>query len=150
MADYTVIHFFFFWCQWCNSLCAAIVDEMTEYTGQKADQIASAQTVAQQLERFVEKPQKITTEFVSFKDNITALGTASLNMNDTKLDIDYLVVSGTGVKPKKDKANFFTKSAHEIKSFVASFFVDYNSVGDVYDANSKDQVVKVWMKTTIL
>ncbi|WP_049945791.1 extracellular solute-binding protein [Butyrivibrio sp. LC3010] len=124
-----------------------IVDEMTEYTGQKADQIASAQTVAQQLERFVEKPQKITTEFVSFKDNITALGTASLNMSDTKLDIDYLVVSGTGVNPKKDKANFFTKSAHEIKSFVASFFVDYNSVGDVYDANSKDQVVKVWILT---
>ncbi|MCR5656563.1 extracellular solute-binding protein [Butyrivibrio sp. FC2001] len=124
-----------------------IVDEMTEFTGQKADQIASAQTVAQQLERFVEKPQKITTEFVSFKDNITALGTASLNMSDTKLDVDYLVVSGTGVTPKKDKANFFSKAGHEVASFVASFFVDYNSVGDVYDANGSDKVVKVWILT---
>lgn len=124
-----------------------IVDDMTAYSGQKADQIASAQTVAQQLERFCEKPQKITTEFVSFKDNITALGTASLNMSDTKLDIDYLTVSGTNAKPKKDHANFLTKAGHEIKSFVASFFVDYNSVGDVYDENSSDQVVKVWILT---
>ncbi|SEL25219.1 ABC-type glycerol-3-phosphate transport system, substrate-binding protein [Butyrivibrio sp. ob235] len=124
-----------------------IVDDMVAFSGQKADQIASAQTVAQQLERFCKKPQKITTEFTAFKDNITALGTASLNMSDTKLDIDYLVVSGTGVQPKKDKANFLSKSGHEIKSFVASFFVDYNSVGDVYDANGSDKVVKVWILT---
>ncbi len=124
-----------------------IVDDMTKYSGQKADQIASAQTVAQQLERFCEKPQKITTEFISFKDNITALGTASLNMSDTKLDIDYLTVSGTNAKVKKDSANFFTKAAHEIKSFVASFFVDYNSVGDVYEAGGSDKVVKVWILT---
>ena len=124
-----------------------IVDDMTAYSGQKADQIASAQTVAQQLERFCEKPQKITTEFVSFKDNITALGTASLNMSDTKLDVDYITVSGTNVSPKKDHANFFAKAGHEIKSFVASFFVDYNSVGDVYDENSSDEVVKVWILT---
>ncbi|MBQ8878610.1 MAG: extracellular solute-binding protein, partial [Lachnospiraceae bacterium] len=124
-----------------------IVDDMVAYSGQKADQIATAQTVAQQLERFGKKPQKITTEFVAFKDNITALGTASLNMSETKLDIDYLVVSGTDVTPKKDQANFFTKLWHEIKSFFASFFVDYNSVGDVYDENGSEQVVEVWVLT---
>lgn len=124
-----------------------IVDDMVAYSGQKADNIATAQTIAQQLERFLEKPQKITTEFVTFKDNITALGTASLKMSETKLDVDYLVISGTDAKVKKDKANFFTKAGHEIKSFIASFFVDYNSVGDVYDENSSDKVVKVWVLT---
>ena len=123
-----------------------IVDDMVAYSGQKADNIATAQTIAQQLERFCAKPQKITTEFTTFKDNITSLGTASLNMSETKLDIDYLTISGTGVTPKKDKANFFMKAGHEIKSFVASFFVDYNSVGDVYDEKS-DKVVKVWVLT---
>jgi ABC-type glycerol-3-phosphate transport system substrate-binding protein len=124
-----------------------IVDDMVAYSGQMADNIATAQTIAQQLERFCEKPQKITTEFVTFKDNITSLGTASLNLSETKLDVDYLVVSGTDVTPKKEKANFFTKAAHEIKSFIASFFVDYNSVGDVYDEKTADQVVKVWVLT---
>ena len=124
-----------------------IVDDMVTYSGQKADQIASAQTVAQQLERFVKKPQKITTEFSTFKDNITALGTASLNMSDTKLDVDYITVKGLTAEVKKDKANFFTKAAHEVKSFVASFFVDYNSVGDVYDEEDSEGVIKVWVLT---
>ena len=124
-----------------------IVDDTVSYSGQKADNIAAAQTVAQQMERFCEKPNKITLEFTTFKDNITALGTASLNMSETKLDIDYLVVSGTGVTPKKDKANIFTKLWHETKSFFASFFVDYNSVVDVYDESADDEVVKVWILT---
>ena len=124
-----------------------IVDDTVSYSGQKADNIAAAQTVAQQMERFCEKPNKITLEFTTFKDNITALGTASLNMSETKLDIDYLVVSGTGVTPKKDKANIFTKLWHETKSFFVSFFVDYNSVGDVYDESGDDEVVKVWILT---
>lgn len=123
-----------------------IVDEMVEYTGQKADNIASAQTVAQQLERFCAKPNKITVEFTTFKDNITALGTSSLNLSDTKLDIDYLVVSGENVEVKKESANMFTKLWHEVKSFVASFTTDYNSVGDVYDEDA-DDVVKVWILT---
>lgn len=123
-----------------------IVDDMTAFSGQKSDQIASAQTVAQQLERFCRKPQKITIEFTTFKDNVTALGTSQLQMSETKLDIDYIVVSGTDAKVKKDKANFFSKAWHEIKSFAASFFVDYNSVGDVYD-DGEQEVIKVWVLT---
>lgn len=124
-----------------------IVDEMVAYSGQKADQIATAQTVAQQMERFCKKPQKISVEFITFKDNITALGTASLNLSETQLDVDYLTVYGSDVKIKKDKANFFSKAWHEIKSFFASFFVDYNSVGDVYEEGGDDQIIKVWVLT---
>lgn len=120
-----------------------IVDDMVEFSGQKADQIATAQTVAQQLERFVKKPQKITTEFTTFKDNITALGTASLNMSETKLDIDYITVASANKEIPEEKSNFLTKFWHETRSFFASFFIDYNSVGDVYEDNG--DIVKVWI-----
>ncbi len=123
-----------------------LVDDTVAYSGQKADQIATAQTVAQQLERFCEKPNKITLEFITFKDNITALGTASLNMSETKLDIDYITVSGINAEPEIDKANFFTKAWHELKSFGASFIVDYNNVGNVYE-DGDDKIVKVWITT---
>ena len=119
-----------------------IVDEMVAYTGQKADKIATAQTLAQQLERFVEKPNKITEEFTTFKDNITSLGTAVLNMGETKLDIDYLVITSTDTE--KDEANFFSKMWHEIKAFAATFYVDYDAVGDVYEEND-EEVVTVWI-----
>ena len=123
-----------------------IVDDMVAYSGQKADSIASAQTVAQQLERFCKKPNKISLEFVTFKDNITAIGTSALNMSQTKLDIDYIEVTGSGTKPVKDKSSVFAKLLHECKSFIASFYVDYNAVGDVYDDSAED-IVKVWVLT---
>ena len=65
-------------------------------------------------------------EFTTFKDNITALGTAVLGMSETKLDVDYLVISGEDAKVEKDKAGVFAKAWHEVKSFVASFVVDYD------------------------
>ena len=120
-----------------------IVDDYVEYSGQKAENIAPAQTLAQQLERFVEKPDKITVEFSTFKDNITALGTSTLNLTTTRLDVDYIVINGINTEPESDGENIFTKLWHEIKSFVASFFVDYNSVGDVYEGD----VLKVWVTT---
>lgn len=122
-----------------------IVDEVVETTGQKADKIASAQTLAQQLERFCEKPEKITLEFTTFKENISALGSAILSMSETKLDIDYIAVYGENAKLDKDKSNFFKKAAHEVKSFFASFFIDYDAVGDVYA--DENNTVKVWVLT---
>ncbi len=122
-----------------------IVDDMVDYSGQKADSIATAQTLAQQLERFCEKPNKITTEFTTFKDNITSLGTSTLNLSMTKLDIDYIEVTAAGTAPEKDSESALDRIGHEIKSFVISFFVDYNAVGNVY--GDDEDVVKVWVLT---
>lgn len=124
-----------------------IVDDMVAYSGQKADQIATAQTIATQLERFVAKPEKITLEFINFKDNITALGTATQAMSEIKLDVDYIRVSGLDAKIKKEKANFFTNAVHEVKSFLASFFVDYDAIGNVYAEGENNDVIKVWILT---
>ncbi len=123
-----------------------IVDDTVAYTGQTAQNIASAQTLAKQLEKFIEKPERISAEFVNFKDNVTALGTAALNMSMSSLDVDYLVVSGTEAEIPDDSTNAFGKIWHELKSFVASFIVDYDSVGDVYEGE-EEEVVKVWILT---
>lgn len=124
-----------------------IVDNVVAYTGQKAEKIATAQTLAQQLEQFAERPDKITVNFGSFKNNITSLGTAILNMSETKLDVDYLIISSEDVKIPEDKANMLDTVWHEVRSFAASFFVDYDAVGDVYSDDDNDGVVKVWIAT---
>lgn len=123
-----------------------IIDDVVAYTGQKAEKIATAQTLAQQMELFLKRPDKITVNFTTFKDNITSLGTAILNMSETKLDVDYIEVNSVGSKVPEDKAGAFAKIWHEIKSFAASFVVDYDAVGDVY--SDKDEgIVKVWIVT---
>jgi cupin superfamily acireductone dioxygenase involved in methionine salvage len=70
---------------------------------------------------------------LNFKENITSLGTALLNMSESKLDVDYIMVSGKDAKVEVKGTNFFSQAWHEMKSLVASFFVDYDAVGDVYD-----------------
>lgn len=122
-----------------------IVDDMVAYSGQKADNIATAQTLAQQLERFYDKPEKITIEFGTFKENISALGSAILNLSEIKLDVDYIVVLGENAEFEPDREGALKKFAHEVRSFFSSFFVDYDSVGDVYDDD--ERIVTVWVAT---
>lgn len=120
------------------------VDELVAYTGQKSDKIAAAQTIAIQLERFVKDPGKITTQFKVFKDNITALGTAINGMCESKLDIDSITIMGSNKSAPKVKDGILAKITHTVKSFLASFIVDYDSLGDVYD---KEQSIEVWIVT---
>ncbi|MBB5197208.1 extracellular solute-binding protein [Anaerocolumna cellulosilytica] len=121
-----------------------IVDDIVAYTGQKESQAAIIQTLAEQLERFVEDPFKIARTFTNFKDNISALGTAVLNLSEAPLDIDYITITGLKAEVDSVKENFADKILHEIKSFAASFTEDYNAVGDVYE---KEEAVEVWILT---
>ena len=123
-----------------------LVDDTVAMTGQKNDRVAVAQTLAVQLEQFVKRHERITQSFTNFKDNITSLGTAMQSMAESKLDIDAIVITGENAKPKKVSDNIFTKLIHEIKACVASYFVDYNSLGDVYDEDAED-VIEVWLVT---
>lgn len=119
-----------------------IVDDVVNYSGQKAGQVAAALTLAQQIERFVKNPDKIPKSFANFRDNISALGTSILTMSEAPLDIDYITITGTNAKPEVVKENVFDKMFHEVRSFVASFTEDYNAVGDVYE---KDEAIEVWI-----
>ena len=122
-----------------------IVDEIVATTGEKSDRAAAAQTLANQLEQFVESNERITESFVNFKDNITSLGAAMQNMSESKLDIDLFMITGENVKVPAVHENFFQRTAHEIRSCVASFFVDYNSLGDKFD--NTDDILEIWITT---
>ena len=122
-----------------------IVDDIVATTGEKSDRAATAQTLAVQLEQFMEMNERITESFTSFKDNITSLGTAMQNMSESKLDVDLIMITGENAKADPVSENFFESFAHEVRSCVSSFFVDYNSLGNKYDAS--DDVLDIWITT---
>lgn len=119
-----------------------MVDDIVKYAGEKSDQVAPIQTLAQQLEKFVENPDRIPKTFDNFKLNISALGTANFKMSEAPLDIDYITITGIDKKPDPVRETFVDRLVHEVKSFGTSFTVDYNAVGDVYD---KDEAIQVWI-----
>ena len=122
-----------------------IVDDTVATTGEKSDRIATAQTLANQLELFVQHNERITESFSNFKDNITSLGTGMQNMSESKLDVDLIMVTGENVKVPQVNANIFQSIGHEIRSCIGSFTVDYNSLGDKYD--DSDDVLEIWITT---
>ena len=122
-----------------------IIDELVAYTGESGQQVSSLLTLATQLERFVEDPDKIPGGLSTFKLNVSSLGTSILNLRESNLDIDYMIVSGTKYDIPDDSVSWFDKAAHEIRSFLASFVIDYNAIGNVYEDSDDMKVITVWI-----
>jgi len=120
-----------------------LVDDLTRYSGERSAQAASTLTLARQLELFVRRPDKIPRTLANFKANISSLGDSLLALSNSSLDIDYLYVSAADASIPRVRENFFVAASHEIRSFLTSFFVDYNNLGDVYRRGTN--VVEVWM-----
>jgi ABC-type glycerol-3-phosphate transport system substrate-binding protein len=120
-----------------------LVDDLTAYSGERSAQAAATLTLARQLELFVRRPDKIPRTLVNFKFNISALGDSLLALSQSQLDVDYIVVSAGGAKLQPVRENFFIAASHEIRSFLVSFFVDYNNLGNVY--RKSGDVIEVWM-----
>ena len=123
-----------------------LIDDFVAVTGQKSNQIAPAENLAVQLEKFYKHPDRITKNFQNFKDNTTTLASSMLTLTETKLDVDYIVLQSVNDKIKPDKSNFFKDARHEIVSFVNSFLYDAAALGSIYDED-EDHVIEVWIVT---
>jgi len=120
-----------------------LVDDLTRYAGERSGEAAVALTLARQLELFVGRPDKIPRTLINFKANISSLGDSLLNLSRSQLDIDYIFISAEGADLPRTNENIFVTISHEIRSFIASFFVDYNNLGDKYKKGA--DVIEVWM-----
>jgi len=120
-----------------------LVDDLTAYSGERSAQAAATLTLARQLELFVRRPDKIPRTLTNFKANISSLGDSMLALSQSQLDVDFILLSSADARLPKIRDNFFVAASHEIRSFLSSFFVDYNNLGDVY-RNGKN-VIDVWM-----
>jgi ABC-type glycerol-3-phosphate transport system substrate-binding protein len=120
-----------------------IVDDLTRYSGERSAQAAATLTLARQLELFARRPDKIPRTLVNFKDNISSLGDSLLALSESPLDIDFIIVSTEDTQLPQVNENFFVVAWHELKSFFASFFVDYDNIGDFYGKDPN--IIQIWM-----
>lgn len=118
-----------------------LIDDLITYSGQMGPEVASLQTIARQMEIFVRKPQDIPRGLVVFKDNIAAVGTTLVGLNSAPLDIDWLSFTDDKTPPPRVRETFFQAVRHEILSFLATFFVDFDSIGDVHGRGATE----VWI-----
>lgn len=121
-----------------------IVDDVVAYTGEKGGEISVAQTLAAQMETFVDRPDKIPSTLSNFKENISSLGTSINNLSATPLDIDYIALAASKEDLPEVNETGFDKVVHECKLFINSFLSDSSALGNVYDSKDPD-VIDVWI-----
>ena len=120
-----------------------IVDRLVAYSGEKGSQVSSILTVANQLEKFVERPDKIPKSLANFKENISSIGTGINSLSEAPLDIDYVQVTPVNEALPVCDETFLKSALHELRVFIASFVVDYTSLGNVYD--DSDDLIDCWI-----
>ncbi len=120
----------------------AEVDEVSTNAGGESEIL---NTLALQVDSFIEKPYTIPSRLSTFKDNISSLGTWMINIRDIPLQLDKIVFAGADAKVPNYKSNFFEKTLHEVRAFVSSFIDDYTAIGGT---SAKDErVITAWVGT---
>jgi ABC-type glycerol-3-phosphate transport system substrate-binding protein len=111
-------------------------------TGNQGSEAALLEMIYHQLDSLAEIPETINTRLDRYKSNVSSLSAWILKMKEQPLEIDYLILASPEVEMPTVQANIWEKLAFRGKAFIASFFQDYTSIGNVYD---KEKAITVWI-----
>jgi len=115
---------------------------VSKLTGISGSEATFLQEIATQLDSFVDDPDTIAPRLDRLKSNISSLSDWVLRMKDQPLDLDYLVVASDKKGFPNAGVGLLSKVAFQTKAFIASFFEDYNSVGNV---STNKKTINVWV-----
>jgi ABC-type glycerol-3-phosphate transport system substrate-binding protein len=118
--------------------------ELYRLAGGTSDAEALLKTMALQLDEMVERPDTIPRRLGSYKTNTGGLGTWLLQTREMPLEIDEFYIYSPDQKLPKTGTGFFQNMKHEVSTFLYSFFIDYNQIGNVSEGGS-DSSVTVWI-----
>lgn len=99
------------------------------------------------LNGFASKPWNVTKDLSEFKNNLSALGTWILDIQDQSLTIERLWVHSDDYKLPNANANWFKNFWFDARGFVLSFFFDYQSIGVTSTEGFKKEI-EVWYLTS--
>ncbi|MBQ8752694.1 MAG: extracellular solute-binding protein, partial [Clostridia bacterium] len=125
-----------------------IADRLEEACGQSNANTAVLWQFASQMDKMADKPDKIASNYSSFKDNIGALGDAILNMRSQPLALDYLLVTEESAELPEAEPGFFARLAYQVQLFMQSFTRDYTLVNTAAVDSDREPVV-VWIGSGI-
>ena len=123
-----------------------LADKLAKATGERSSNVATLEKIAWTLKRIGSSEDEVVTYLDQLKSYIGSLGTWLGDAKTQPLQLDYIVIQPTSSgEPPKAKAGFFEAMWHEVKSFIMSFFRNYDnmSAGDGEEAEAID----VWIAT---
>ena len=123
-----------------------IAEQLEGLSNGSSEQEALLKTMVVSLGEMMEKPENIHRKISEFKINAGGLGTWVQQARIQPLEFDSIYITAPEANVKVNGLSTLAKLGHEIRTFFYSFFIDYNSIGNVTDA--KDQrSITVWIGT---
>lgn len=116
-------------------------------TGQNGEQAQILKKLYVQTAAMSKDPKTIASRFLSFKNNIVALGTWTLTAKEQPLEIDYIILASPEQVLPDVNANFWEQTVYAVKSFLASFFADYSSISG--SSKSEKAQIRVWLGNSV-
>ena len=117
---------------------------LREICGTSGSNIATLENISRLLTRMYEDEDEIASNLSNLKSYIGTLGTWINGAKAQSITVDYYQITPLGAELPKANANFFQSFWYEMRSFIASFFVDYDSMG-VSEKDGSTASIAVWL-----
>ncbi len=120
-------------------------DKLVEITGEKGSDTAILDKLIFQLETMHEDPDLIASMLVDYQSSCSSLGAWVLSAKTQALEFDWIRLVPAD-QEYRSGGNFWDQICYSVLNFIASFVVDYNSMGQMSDAK-ENKIVNVWAVT---
>ena len=118
---------------------------LEEIVGARSSNCATLEEIARISEKMGRDEDEVAKNLESLKSNIGTLGTWMNNARMQPVEVDFFQVQSPDASLPQSNANFFQAIAFEVRQFIASFYTDYNSLGDA--ASQGNSTISVWVTT---
>ncbi len=117
-----------------------IKSEVETLAGTKGTEAVSLDTMAKLLDRLVDKPDEIPGCLGQIKDNISSLSQWMADYRSQALEVDIIEIASADQSFSPIKENFFKQLTFSFRSFLGSFFEDYDVLSD-----DNAEALNVWV-----
>ncbi len=121
--------------------------QLEKISGSKGSHVATLDRVAFLLKRMSSDESEIAANLSNLKSYIGTLGTWINSSKAQPLTLDYIQIQGKDAEKPDAGASIWSSMLFEVKSFFASFFVDYNSMGVTEEVDADAATIDVWLAT---
>ncbi len=123
-----------------------VAQKLTALAGEKSSNVGTLQKISDLLLEMGRDEDQIARLLERLKSYIGTLGTFLSDAKTQPLQLDYVMIQGSGQEKPAAEANWWDAFTHEVARFFTSFFRDYDAVG-VMTETKEGEALEVWLAT---
>jgi hypothetical protein len=121
-----------------------ISEALEDIIGARGEQTVLLNNIAFQLHNMAYDNDRIAPGLARFYSNIGGLSAWLLQRRNQPLELDYIKIHRIDDPLPRAEASFWQAAMFEIRSFIMSFFADYNNQGMMIEITRDSNMVEVW------